>query len=143
MNDRIKKLRDHSLNAVNRISAERALLVTEFYKSEPLQKYSYPITRALCFKYVLENKSICILYYELIVSERGPVPKSSPTYPEVNLHSLQDLDILNSREKVFFKVDDETCKAYEEIIIPFWKGKSHRERMMKQMSPEWLSAYEA
>ncbi|RJP66158.1 MAG: glycyl radical protein [Ignavibacteriales bacterium] len=143
MNDRIKKLREHSLNAINRISAERALLVTEFYKSEPLQKYSYPVTRALCFKHILENKSVCILDDELIVGERGPAPKATPTYPEVNLHSLQDLDILNSREKVFFKVDDETRKAYEDIIIPFWKGKSHRERMMKQMSPEWLSAYEA
>ncbi len=143
MNDRIKKLREHSLNAINRISAERALLVTEFYKSEPLQKYSYPVTRALCFKHILENKSVCILDDELIVGERGPAPKATPTYPEVNLHSLQDLDILNSREKVFFKVDDETRKAYEDIIIPFWKGKSHRERMMRQMSPEWLSAYEA
>lgn len=143
MNERIKKLREQSLNAVNIISAERALLVTEFYKAEPLQKYSYPVTRALCFRHILENKSICILEDELIVGERGPAPKATPTYPEVNLHSLQDLDILNSRSKVFFKVDDETRKAYEDIIIPFWKGKSHRERMMKQMSPEWLSAYEA
>ncbi len=143
MNERIKKLREQSLNAENRISAERALLVTEFYKSEPLQRYSYPVVRALCFKHILENKSICILDDELIIGERGPAPKATPTYPEVNLHSLQDLDILNSREKVFFKVDDETRKTYEDIIIPFWKGKSHRERMIKQMKPEWLSAYEA
>ncbi|HPT03547.1 MAG TPA: glycyl radical protein [Bacteroidales bacterium] len=143
MNQRIKQLREQSLAAVNRISTERALLVTEFYKTGVAQKYSYPVQRAMCFKYILENKHICILDNELIVGERGPAPKATPTYPEVNLHSLHDLDILNSRAKVSFKVDTETRKAYEDIIIPFWKGKSQRERIFKNMTPEWLNAYDA
>jgi trans-4-hydroxy-L-proline dehydratase len=29
-----------------------------------------------------------ILPNELIVGERGPAPKATPTYPEVSLHSL-------------------------------------------------------
>ena len=33
---RIQQLREQSLNAVNRISAERALLMTEFYKNHSL-----------------------------------------------------------------------------------------------------------
>ena len=119
MNQRIKQLREQSLAAVNRISTERALLVTEFYKTGVAQKYSYPVQRAMCFRYLLGNKHICILDNELIVGERGPAPKATPTYPEVNLHSLHDLDILNSRAKVSFKVDAETRKAYEDIIIPF------------------------
>ena len=143
MNQRIKQLREQSLAAVNRISTERALLVTEFYKTGVAQKYSYPVQRAMCFKYILENKHICILDNELIVGERGPAPKATPTYPEVNLHSLHDLDILNSRAKVSFKVDAETRKTYEDIIIPFWKGKSQRERIFKNMTPEWLNAYDA
>lgn len=36
--DRIQKLREESLNAINRISTERALLVTEFYKSNQAQE---------------------------------------------------------------------------------------------------------
>ncbi len=143
MNQRIKQLREQSLAAVNRISTERALLVTEFYKTGVAQEYSYPVQRAMCFKYILENKYICILDNELIVGERGPAPKATPTYPEVNLHSLHDLDILNSRAKVSFKVDAETRKAYEDIIIPFWKGKSQRERIFKNMTAEWLNAYDA
>jgi len=143
MNQRIKQLREQSLAAVNRISTERALLVTEFYKTGVAQKYSYPVQRAMCFRYLLGNKHICILDNELIVGERGPAPKATPTYPEVNLHSLHDLDILNSRAKVSFKVDAETRKAYEDIIIPFWKGKSQRERIFKNMTPEWLNAYDA
>lgn len=143
MNQRIKQLREQSLAAVNRISTERALLVTEFYKTGVAQKYSYPVQRAMCFRYLLENKHICILDNELIVGERGSAPKATPTYPEVNLHSLHDLDILNSRAKVSFKVDAETRKAYEDIIIPFWKGKSQRERIFKNMTAEWLNAYDA
>ncbi|MCK5700478.1 MAG: hypothetical protein KAI29_04970, partial [Cyclobacteriaceae bacterium] len=83
MTERIEKLRTQSLNSINRISAERALLITEFYKSHECQKVSVPVQRALSFKYIMENKSICINDGELIVGERGPAPKATPTYPEI------------------------------------------------------------
>lgn len=141
MTDRIHKLRRQSLEAINRLTPERALLVTEFYKNN--REFSIPVQRAQCFRYILSNKSICINDGELIVGERGPAPKSTPTYPEVNLHSLHDLDVLDSRPKVSFKVDEEMRTAYREVIIPFWEKKSHRERMLAMMSPEWLKAYKA
>jgi formate C-acetyltransferase len=143
MTPRIKQLREQSLNAVNRISAERALLMTEFYKDHLRNGDSIPVQRARSFDYVLSNKEICINDMELIVGERGPAPKATPTYPEITVHSLQDLDILHSREKVWFRVDSETRRAYEEIIIPFWKGRSNRDRVMEAMSPEWHDAYNA
>jgi len=141
MTDRIKKLRQQSLDAVNRLTPERALLVTEFYRDN--REFSIPVQRALCFKYILTHKSICINDGELIAGERGPEPKATPTYPEVNLHSMHDLEVLNSRPKVSFKVDDEMRLAYENVVIPFWKGKSHRERMFAEMTPEWIRAYDA
>jgi pyruvate formate-lyase/glycerol dehydratase family glycyl radical enzyme len=143
MNDRIKRLREQSLNAVNCISAERALLVTEFYRSREAGEISVPVQRALCFDYILRNKIICILDDEVIVGERGPFPKATPTYPEINVHSLQDLEILHNREKVSFKSDEKTRKAYADTIIPFWKGKSNRDKMMKLLPPEWHGAYQA
>jgi len=143
MNTRIKKLRNESLTAVNRISAERALLVTNFYKSESAQNLSVPVRRAMAFKYILGNKKICINKDELIVGERGPAPKATPTYPEVSLHSVQDLEVLDSRPKVWFKVDEETKEIYEKEIIPFWKGKSQRDKIFKQLPNEWKAAYEA
>ncbi|MDA3881468.1 MAG: glycyl radical protein [Prolixibacteraceae bacterium] len=143
MNQRIKTLREQSINAVNCISSERAQLITRFYKSNEARGLSTPMQRAKCFEYILANKEICINSLELIVGERGPAPKATPTYPEITVHSLSDLDILNSREKVSFKVDDQTRKIYEEEIIPFWKGKSNRDRVMANMSGEWLQAYEA
>ena len=143
MTPRIQKLREQSLNAVNKLSAERALLVTEFHKTPLSQQVSVPVRRALSLKWILDNKFICINNDELIVGERGPEPKATPTYPEVTLHTLKDLDILNSREKVFFKVDDETRKAYEEVVIPFWKGKTQRDRLFSSLNQNWKDAYYA
>ena len=143
MTERIQQLREQSLNAVYCISAERGLLMTEFYKNHVAFGDSIPVQRAKSFQYVLANKYICINDMELIVGERGPAPKSTPTYPEITVHSLQDLEVLNSREKVWFRVDDATRKAFEETIIPFWNGRSNRDRMMEAMTTEWHDAYEA
>ena len=143
ISERVKKLRDQSLNAVEKISAERALLITQFYKSDESRELSAPVKRAKAFEYLLRNKKLCILEGELIVGERGPGPKETPTYPEISLHSLQDLETLNSREKVFFKVDEEVKNIYEKEIIPFWKGKSNRDRIMSHMTPLWKRAYSA
>ncbi|MBT3169043.1 MAG: glycyl radical protein [Candidatus Cloacimonetes bacterium] len=143
MNLRIKKLREESLNAPNVLSAERAVLVTDFYKSIIGKDISIPMQRALCFQYILQNKTLCINDGELIIGERGPAPKATPTYPEICLHSLEDLQILNDREKVFFQVDNETKEIYKTGIIPFWKGKTMREKLLSDMKAEWKGAYKA
>ncbi|MCK9269087.1 MAG: glycyl radical protein [Bacteroidales bacterium] len=141
--DRITRLREKSLRAVNRLTAERALLVTEFCQSGVAQGVSVPMARALCFRHILENKSLYADADELITGERGPAPKATPTYPEVNLHTLQDLEILHTRPKVSFVSDEETRAAYRDIVIPYWKGKSNREKIMANMDQEWLDAYQA
>ncbi len=107
MTDRIKKLRQSSLDAVNKISAERALLVTEFYRTIFTEDISIPLQRSRCLQYIFKHKYICINAGELIVGERGPAPKATSTYPEICLHSRQDLEIINSRPKVSFQVDEE------------------------------------
>jgi pyruvate formate-lyase/glycerol dehydratase family glycyl radical enzyme len=143
MNSRIKKLREESLRAVNRLSAERGLLVTQFYKELSAAEDAVPIQRAKALDYILRYKLICINEGELIVGERGPAPKATPTYPEINLHSLKDLEILNGREKVSFKVDEETRRAFEEEIIPYWTGRTNRERVFRNMETAWKEAYGA
>ncbi|MCU0457976.1 MAG: glycyl radical protein [Bacteroidales bacterium] len=143
MTDRVLKLREQSLNATETITAERAQLITRFYSGREAQGLSAPVLRARAFEYLLSNKAICINEGELIVGERGPAPKATPTYPEISLHSLQDLEILDSREKVYFRVSDEVKKIYSEEIIPYWKGRSNRDRIMERMTPEWLAAYRA
>ncbi len=143
MNERIKKLREQSLKAKPSISSERARLVTEFYKSNVAQRVSAPVQRALAFKHILDNKTVCINKGELIVGERGPSPKATPTYPEVTAHSLKDLRILDTRKKTSFAVYEETKELYKNEIIPFWRGKSMRDRIFGEMSQQWIDSYEA
>jgi len=143
MNERIKKLRENSLKAENRICPQRALLLTEFYKSPDSQGISATKQRALAFRYLLEHKDVYIYPGELIVGERGRAPKATPTYPEICIHSPQDLDILDSREKIPFHSDEETRNLYEKEIIPFWQGRSLRERIFNELPVQWLQAYHA
>ena len=142
MNKRIARLREQSFKARPCISAERALLVTEFYREND-GKYSVPVLRALNFKNLCEKKTIYIGDVELIVGERGPFPKSVSTFPELTCHSLEDLKILNSREMTRYAVADEAMEIYEEMVIPYWNGRSMRERVFRQVSDQWKRAYTA
>jgi formate C-acetyltransferase len=143
MNERIKSLCEQSLNAAASISLERAELLTEFYKSGEPNKNSIPVTRAKSFHYLLSIKVLCINEGELIVGERGPEPKATPTYPELCTHSINDFEILNSREKVPFRVDEKLKQIQKEKIIPFWDGTSIRNKILNEMSNDWKDAYEA
>ncbi|MHC4641400.1 MAG: trans-4-hydroxy-L-proline dehydratase [Planctomycetota bacterium] len=143
MNERVAKLRKQSVEIKPYISTERAELITDFYRSDTPVRVSAPVYRALSFKYLMENKTICINDGELIVGERGPAPKATPTYPELCCHSLEDLQILNSREKTSFVVTEEVRKIYTEIIIPFWSGKTMREKLFSAMDEKWHQAFDA
>ncbi|HSB65529.1 MAG TPA: pyruvate formate lyase family protein, partial [Anaerolineales bacterium] len=142
MSERVKKLRQQSLDAVETLSSERAELLTSFSKLDH-GLVSQPVRRALTFQYLLDHKEVCINPGELIVGEKGPAPKHAPTFPELCCHSLEDLEVLNDREKTSFKVSPGTRRIYEEQLIPFWQGKSMRELIFKEMTEEWKAAYQA
>ncbi len=143
MNERVQRLRQQSVDTKPYISPQRALLVTEFYGSDVVRGLSTPVCRALAFRHIVENRTICINDGELIVGERGPAPKATPTYPELCCHSLEDLRILNGRRRTPFLVGDDVMRIYGEQIIPFWSGKTLRDRLFGLMSQPWKRAFEA
>jgi pyruvate formate-lyase/glycerol dehydratase family glycyl radical enzyme len=142
LTDRVARLKQQSLDAIPTLSPERAELMTDFYAQTSALR-STPVMRALSFQYLVEHKAICINPGELIVGEKGPAPKATPTYPELCCHSLNDLDLLNSREKIPFHVTPETREEYRERFIPFWQGRTIREMIFAEMTPEWQAAYDA
>lgn len=139
---RVARLRRQSLDAAPAVSAERAELLTRFHQSER-ETCSVPVQRARAFAYILQHKTICINDGELIVGERGPAPKVTPTYPEICCHTVEDLKILDTREKTPYSVDPAVLEAYSESIIPFWRGRSIRQRIFAEMTDQWKAAYEA
>jgi trans-4-hydroxy-L-proline dehydratase len=139
--ERTKKLRNQSVNTQPFITIERAKLITEGYKKYE-GSVEIPVLRALAFKHYMENRTLCINDGELIVGEKGDSPQSTPTYPELCCHTMQDLDIMDKREIISFKVSDEVKKIHEEEIIPFWKNRQVRQKIVNSMEKEWLDCYE-
>ncbi len=142
MNDRIKRLRKETFEAQPSLSIERALIETEFYK-ENYGKYPIPILRAKNFYEICKKKTIYIGEDELIVGERGPKPKAVPTFPELTCHSVEDLHVLNTRELQRYTISQEDIDRYERDVIPYWKGRTQRERIFGHVPQEWRVAYEA
>jgi formate C-acetyltransferase len=142
MNERTAQLRCASLEALPSVSCERAELVTDFYRHN-LGKHSVPVMRALAFKHLWEHKAIYLGDLELIVGERGPRPKWTPTFPELTCHSAEDLQILDTRPKTSYQVPDECATSYEKKVIPYWRGRSMRDRIFAALPEEWHAAYEA
>ena len=142
MNARIKRLHKQSLETPTTLTIERALIETAFYK-ENYGKYSIPVLRAKNFYEICKKKTIYIGDDELIVGERGPVPKAVPTFPELTCHSTEDLHTLNDRELQSYKISDEDIDTYAREVIPYWEGKTIRERIFGHCSDEWRQAYEA
>ena len=142
MNERTEQLRRLSLDTPPSISGERARLVTEFYQAND-GRYSVPVMRARAFHYLCEHKKIYIGEGELIVGERGPRPKAVPTFPELTCHSVEDLKILDSRPKTWYRLEEGTLKLYEQEIVPYWRGRSMRDRMFAELPEEWKDAYNA
>jgi len=141
MNERVAQLRQETLETRPWISIERAALLTEFCRND--NTASIPIRRARAFQYLLEHKEIYIGPCDLIVGERGPGPKATPTFPELCCHSMEDLEVLNSREKTSYAVDGHARKVHREDVIPYWRGRSMRDLIFAEMSAEWKAVYEA
>lgn len=142
MNERIKALRQQSVEAVPHIYIERAKLITDAYKMYE-GTVSVPEMRALAFKHFMENRSLCINDHELIVGEKGDSPQAAPTFPELCCHTLEDMNVMDSRDIIFFKVNDNDRKIQEEEIIPYWEKRSLRNKMLSNLGEEWKKCYGA
>jgi formate C-acetyltransferase len=141
MTPRVQRLRQQSLDTRPFLSEERARLVTEAVRQAGA--VAPPIQRAMVFRHLLEHKTIYIGDGELIVGERGPSPKGVPTFPELCCHSLDDLTVLDTRERISFGVSAEARRVYEEQVIPFWRGRSIRDAIFREMPDDWKAAYDA
>ena len=141
LSSRIQRLRQESLHAVPHLSTERAQLVTD-----ACRKYSgtveTPLLRALIFRHLLENKQLWLGEGELIVGEKAEQPQWSPSFPELCCHTLDDLSIMDRRDKIFFRVSEASRQIQKNDIIPYWQERALRRLILERMTPEWQVCYE-
>ena len=142
MNERISILRGLSVNTEPSLTIERALIETEFYKKND-GFFPIPIMRAKNFYNLCAKKKIYIGDNELIVGERGPKPRAVPTFPELNCHTVQDFKVLRDREIQHYSISNLEIERYENEVIPFWKGRTQRDRIFNHVPQSWKSLYEA
>ena len=142
MNERIQRLRKLSFDAEPSLSIERALHQTAYYKANN-GKHSIPVMRALTFLDHCKKKTLYLADDELIVGERGPSPKSVPTFPELTCHSVEDFHVLNTRDQQRYTISQSDIDIYAKEVIPYWNGRTQRERIFNHVPDEWRRAYEA
>lgn len=142
MNERVKRLRHRSETTQPYLDMERALIETQTYLRYE-GTVSTPELRGLVLRDLFERKSISIGEGELIVGEKGRGPQAAPTFPELCCHTLEDMRNMNDREQVGFKVTEADLRVQEEIIIPFWRERAFREKMMRAQGEEWHAAFAA
>jgi trans-4-hydroxy-L-proline dehydratase len=142
MNERIQRLRQQSVDAEHTLTIERALLETAYYKKN-FGKYSIPVLRALVYMDLCQKKTLYLGDDELIVGERGPRPKAVPTFPELTCHTVEDFHVLNTRNMQRYTINQKDINTYAKEVIPYWLGKTQRERIFNHVPEEWKNAYEA
>lgn len=142
MNERIQRLREQSVTTPVHIDLERAKIETDFYKEND-GKYSVPVMRAMTLKEYFSKKTLYFGDDELILGEKGKNPQASPTFPELCCHSEEDMKVMSERKLVSFHTTEEDRKMQAAEIIPFWKGRTIREKLLSRMTPEWHDCYEA
>ena len=124
MNERIRKLREISVNTPVHIDLERAKIETDFYKLND-GKYSIPVMRAMTLKEYFSKKTLYLGDGELIVGEKGKDPQASPTFPELCCHSEEDMVVMSERKLVSFKTTEEDRRLQKEENHSLLEGKKH------------------
>ena len=142
LSPRVQKLREESLCAIPHLSMERAKLITEACRQHA-GVLDAPLLRAHVFQHLMENKQLWLGDGELIVGEKAEQPQWSPSFPELCCHTPEDLAVMDQRDKIFFRVTEESRNVQESEIIPFWQDRSLRRRILDCMTPEWKACYES
>jgi formate C-acetyltransferase len=133
LTDRVKRLRDDCVHREPQICAERAVIVTAAYRQ--FENRPISIKRALALAKVLDEMSVHIYGGELIVGNHSSCPKAAPVFPEFDVRYIEEeLDQFEKRSGDRFLISEETKAALREII-PFWKGRTVKERILA-MTPD-------
>ncbi len=137
---RIDLLKKSLFASKPRIEADRAVLLTESYKSTE----DLPIIerRSKAFAHILHNLPITIRENELVVGANTIMPRSCQTFPEYSFKWLEDeFDTISQRAADPFEISEET-KSKLLDAYSYWEGKTTSELASSYMCDEAALAIE-
>jgi pyruvate formate-lyase/glycerol dehydratase family glycyl radical enzyme len=121
---RLQKLKQEVEAAPPSICAERALLITEYFKKKENRSKPLIIQKAEALAHVLKNKSVKIYPGELIVGSTTSKRKAGPIYPELHgVPVLEDLFSFKNRNLNPLEISDKEKRALLLEVVPFWLTK--------------------
>lgn len=128
MRDRVRRLRDEILRSKPSLCPDRGKIITESYiRAEGLPHLT---RRAVAFRDILENTTIRIILGELILGNQASRPRAAPLFPEFSISFLEsELEDFPKRPFDAFEVDEEVKDVIKEIS-PYWRGKTHEDRVV-------------
>ena len=128
-------LREEILDTAPALCFERARLITESYRENEGQPTI--LKKARAFASILKGMSIYIGPGELVVGNQAGRPRAAPIFPEYGAEwVLQEMDDFSARGLDRFEVGEETKRELQEAI-PYWKGKSHYDRVTALAAATW------
>ncbi len=137
---RIERLIEALYAKMPEVEADRAVLITESYKSTESEPVI--IRRAKAFEHILKNIPITIREDELIVGSATKAPRGCQTFPEFSFAWLEaEFDTLATRSADPFYISEETKAALKDVHR-YWEGKTTSELATFYMTPETKLAME-
>ena len=138
--DRIITLKNQMRDAVPRVEASRALLLTESYKET--EDKPTVLRRAKAFEKILNEIPIIIRDEELIVGSQTIEPKSSQVFPEFSHKWIVDeFETMDKRSGDAFQISDEVKEQLKDVFN-YWEGKTTSELAISYMTKENIEALE-
>ncbi len=137
--ERALKLKERLLSSPYQIDIERARFYTNVWKKN--ESLSPCVKAAIALQETLQGMNIRIDEHELLVGVKtfkelaGVIPVERG---EFNAIIELELDRLLSRERQPFHITTEERRELEEDIIPWWKGKTVRDRKIELWKREGL-----
>lgn len=130
--ERISRLQNMMYHRKATLCYERAEIYTRVYKeteNEPMI-----IRRAKAYKAYLEEMTIYIEPDSIIVGNQACRNFAAPIFPEYSIKWIvEEMDEFDKRSGDAFYVDDETKKRIL-AIAPYWKDKTHQDKVLAELS---------
>jgi len=137
---RISTLIENLYASMPEIEADRAVLLTESYKStegEPIIR-----RRAKAFYHILKNIPITIRPLELIAGSATKAPRSCQVFPEFSYQwLLEEFDTIEKRSADPFYIAEDTKETLRNVYT-YWEGRTTSELATSYMAPKTKLAME-